>query len=105
MGYLKKKGYFILEKNYKTKFGEIDIIAQSPENIIVFVEVKTLNASVSSRINPEDNMTTKKMHNFKKMSEYYFNKMTNKIKECRADVITILLCDGKTPTINHYENV
>lgn len=41
-GYLEKKGYRIIARNYRTKFGEIDIIAKSPEKILVFFEVKTL---------------------------------------------------------------
>ena len=39
--YLIKQGYAILERNWRTKGGEIDIIALKDENI-VFVEVKTL---------------------------------------------------------------
>ena len=38
--YLKKKGYKILEQNFHSRFGEIDIIA-SKNGIIAFVEVKT----------------------------------------------------------------
>ncbi len=38
--FLKKKGFKILKTNYKTVFGEIDIIAQDKDTI-VFIEVKT----------------------------------------------------------------
>ena len=38
--YLKSKGYIILKRNWRDRFGEVDIIAETPENI-VFVEVKT----------------------------------------------------------------
>lgn len=38
--YLKKLGYKILERNYKTKLGEIDVIALDKE-YTVFIEVKT----------------------------------------------------------------
>ncbi|MFP6637749.1 MAG: YraN family protein [Nitrospinaceae bacterium] len=37
--FLKKKGYRILEKNFRSKLGEIDIIAEQ-DGVIVFVEVK-----------------------------------------------------------------
>ena len=40
VAFLKKEGYKILETNFKTKIGEIDIIAQDKENRIIFVEVK-----------------------------------------------------------------
>lgn len=38
--YLKNKGYTIIDRNYYSRYGEIDIIAQH-EKYIVFVEVKT----------------------------------------------------------------
>ena len=37
--YLKKQGYCIVERNYYTPYGEIDIIAQQDE-VLVFVEIK-----------------------------------------------------------------
>ncbi len=37
--YLRSKGYGILERNYSTKFGEIDVIAEKGETV-VFVEIK-----------------------------------------------------------------
>jgi putative endonuclease len=43
-GFLKKKGYKILQTNYRTKFGEADIIA-TYNNEIVFIEVKTRSNS------------------------------------------------------------
>jgi putative endonuclease len=39
--YLMQKGYFIIDRNWRIKGGEIDLIASSPEGVIVFVEVKT----------------------------------------------------------------
>lgn len=39
--YLEEKGCEILERNFKTVAGEIDIIALSPEDTYIFVEVKT----------------------------------------------------------------
>lgn len=38
--YLRQKGYIVVKRNYKDRFGEIDIIAENKEEI-VFVEVKT----------------------------------------------------------------
>ena len=39
--YLMKKGYLICERNYRLRFGELDIIAMSEDGCTVFVEVKT----------------------------------------------------------------
>ena len=46
--YLKSKGYTVIKRNYKDRYGEVDIIAENQENL-VFVEVKTRseNAIVS----------------------------------------------------------
>ncbi len=38
--YLEKKGYKIVERNYKTKYAEIDLVAKR-KNELVFVEVRT----------------------------------------------------------------
>src|ERR1700731_4687155 len=42
VSYLEKEGYVILNRNYRTQFGEIDIIAQK-KDVIAFVEVKLRN--------------------------------------------------------------
>ena len=50
--YLIKKGYEIIQRNYRTRRGEIDIIAKKDE-LLVFVEVKTLpngNAELLSHV-------------------------------------------------------
>ena len=39
--YLTQKGYSIIDRNWRIKGGEIDLIASSPDGVIVFVEVKT----------------------------------------------------------------
>ncbi len=39
--FLRKKRYQLLASQYRCRFGEIDLIAQSPEGILCFVEVKT----------------------------------------------------------------
>lgn len=39
--YLIEKGYLIIDRNWRIKGGEIDLIATSPDGVIVFIEVKT----------------------------------------------------------------
>lgn len=45
--YLTSKKYRILQKNFRTRFGEIDLIALTPSSELVFVEVKTRPTSSS----------------------------------------------------------
>ena len=92
--YLTQIGYKILEKNYKTRVGEIDIIALDGQTI-VFVEVKTRTdnrfGSPSEAVNLE-----KQRKYFSVGTSYLIKKYGTEDKKCRFDVIEIE--DGK---INH----
>ncbi len=98
--YLKKNGYKIIEKNFRTKYGEIDIIAEKG-NYIIFVEVKY-------RKNPEfgkaeEAVSPVKIGKIKKTAEFYLNNFYNKAKIPRIDVIAIN--SFKKLEIKHYKNV
>ena len=106
LNYLKKKGYQILDKNYSPKWsvlGEIDIIAKK-NNIISFVEVKTLNKS--SSFFPEDKVNFLKQRKLIKLSQSWL--VQNKIplnSEWQIDIISIKIdLKNKKATIRHFEN-
>ncbi len=84
--YLKKKGYKILEQNYRNKLGEIDIIARD-KGTLVFVEVK---ARKSSRFgSPKWAVTSKKQRKISMVALYYL-KATNQSRiKARFDVVAI----------------
>lgn len=65
--YLTSLGFIIVERNYRTKFGEIDIIAAKKGKLHI-VEVKT---SKSSQVRPEENMHAVKMRKVAKLAEFY----------------------------------
>ena len=92
--YLKNKGYTIVESNYKTVFGEIDIIAQDKKTI-VFVEVKT--KSNSSFGLPEEMVTQKKKEHLIRTVQWYL-KENKYLGKARIDVIAI------DDEIRHIEN-
>jgi putative endonuclease len=65
---LLSKGYKILERNFRSKFGEIDIIAKEGGSL-VFVEVK---ARWSKNFgSPEDAVTPQKLYKIQKTAEYF----------------------------------
>jgi putative endonuclease len=45
--FLKRRGHKIIEKNYSTRFGEVDIITRSPSGEICFIEVKSESTPMS----------------------------------------------------------
>lgn len=89
--YLKKKGYKILHRNYKTPLGEADIIAKE-KNIIVFIEVKARSSDAFGQ--PFEAVNYRKQEKLKKIALYYLKH--NKIElPVRFDVISIISKDGK----------
>ncbi|MGE5629392.1 MAG: YraN family protein [Solirubrobacterales bacterium] len=98
--YLIKSGYIILDKNYRCKIGEIDIIAKNM-NHICFIEVKTRKNKIYGR--PCEAVNYIKQKKILKSAQMYILK--NKLFECsfRFDVIEVLIFDNKY-SINHIEN-
>lgn len=62
------KGYQILEKNYKTKSGEADLVAKSGK-LLVFVEVKTRTGNEFGR--PAEAVGAQKRRRYVKLAEFY----------------------------------
>ncbi len=87
--FLKKKGYRIVERNYRTRHGEIDIVALDGDTL-VFVEVKT-RLSHGFGI-PQDSVDRRKMAHIIKASKYYITENpTLKDHNVRFDVVGITI--------------
>lgn len=85
--FLKARGYKILERNYKTKFGEIDIIAQQ-EGVICFLEVKA-RRSLNSGV-PQEAVSTSKQRQISKVAVYYLKSNNLLERPARFDVLALL---------------
>lgn len=85
--FLKKKGYRILEQNYRTKNGEIDIIAKEKETI-VFVEVKSGRTGFAG--SPKWAVTFKKQRKISMVALYYLKMMKQSNHKARFDVVSIV---------------
>ena len=84
--FLKKKGYKILETNYKTHVGEIDVIAEH-EGVIVFIEVKTRSGDEFGA--PSEAVTKKKQEKYFKVATEYLMRKDKMDALCRFDVVEI----------------
>lgn len=98
--FLQKKGYKILSQNYRTKYGEIDLIC-SKNDITVFVEVKT-------RSNPNyqqaiESINTGKVQRIKNTALLYLQKIGEDDIDCRFDVVLVLKIKS-SKKIFHIEN-
>ncbi len=99
--FLKKKGYKILDRNFRVKGGELDIVAEKSGEI-VFVEVKA--RSSDKFMEPVEAITPKKRKSLRKAAEIFLLSKKLDLNPCRFDVITIIKKAGKSK-IEHLENV
>jgi putative endonuclease len=86
--YLKNRGYRILERNYRIKFGEIDIIAEQGGDL-VFVEVKTRSDNLFG--SPFDSVTVPKQMQLSKVALEYIGKRGWHNRPARFDVVGVQL--------------
>ena len=91
--YLIKKGYTVIEQNFSCKQGEIDIIAKSPSNYIVFIEVKTRKSLKYGM--PSEAVTPYKQKHIMLSAKYYIFKNNIYNIDIRFDVIEILKLKNK----------
>ena len=89
--YLKSKGYIILKRNWRDRFGEVDIIAETKENI-VFVEVKTRKED--AMLSGLEAVDEKKMRLIKNEA-VMFTKRLNTDSQPRIDVAEVTYCEGR----------
>jgi putative endonuclease len=93
--YLRQHGYRILERNYRCRFGEIDLIARDG-SILAFVEVKTRR---SQKYGPAAAaVTLQKQRHLIKASQAYLIQRKKADELCRFDVVTVEL-DAQQPHI------
>jgi putative endonuclease len=103
VNYLKEIGYEILERNYFSRFGEIDIIVKNKISI-AFIEVKTRKNEDIDHILMS--ITRKKQSNITKTALVYIYEHENEfpnIMEYRFDVMIVQTNDNNN-TIEHIEN-
>ncbi len=90
--YLKRRGYRILERNFRNPFGEVDIIARSGD-VVAFIEVKTRLTDIFGA--PSEAVDAARRRRYIKAAEFYF---AGREMDCtvRFDVIEVMGSD-----INH----
>lgn len=97
--YLRRKGFKIHVGNFKSKSGEIDIIAEK-DNVLCFVEVKTRREG--GYFPPAEAVDAKKEENIRSTAAYYL--AMSKLKmDMRFDIIEVILCENQYK-IRHIEN-
>lgn len=101
--YLQRKGYVLIDRNFKARYGEIDLIC-TKDNTLIFVEVKTRIGQSYGK--PEEAVTTRKLAEVIKTAQYYASLHTALPEAQRIDVIAIeMATDNKIVSFRHLESV
>jgi putative endonuclease len=100
--YLKKRGYKIIQRNFRCREGEIDIIVQKGE-CLVFVEVRTKrNAAFGT---PEESVTFLKRTKLISLANVYLQAYDRQPLSWRIDVVAVELTpDNRVSRLEHIEN-
>lgn len=101
--YLKKQGYKIIERNFRIRGGELDIIAIDGDTL-VYIEVKTRSNSSFGR--PEEAVTPRKIRFLERSAKFFRNNRGYlKLPDLeRIDVISVSTLSFE-PEINHIKNI
>jgi putative endonuclease len=95
--YLREQGWEILERNYRTRLGEIDLVCRDHDSI-VFVEVKTRASAEFAR--PDESVTQRKQAKLRRLVEEYLVKHHLESSEVRCDVLGVTL-SSRRPEFDH----
>ncbi len=95
---LSDRGFKIVDRNFYTRFGEIDIIAEK-DGILYFVEVRGSRGS----IDPSESITSKKKRNLKRAISLYLSKSKLYPREYRTLFVSVL-DSGASPILEIFED-
>ncbi|MBI2577747.1 MAG: YraN family protein [Candidatus Wildermuthbacteria bacterium] len=100
--YLAKKGYKIIERNWRTRYNEIDLVVENKEWCVI-VEVRT---KIGERFGtPEETLDYNKTQKLLRNAKAYAA-MKRVKKPYRIDAVCVVLnIDDTLSRITHYENV
>jgi putative endonuclease len=98
--YLKRKGYKLVERNYRCSAGEVDLIVLD-RRVIVFVEVKTRTGHRFGT--PLEAVQPRKQRKMMQAAQFFLSQKKLHQRDARFDVVGISW-PGREPVIEHVEN-
>ncbi|MBU1044611.1 MAG: YraN family protein [Candidatus Omnitrophica bacterium] len=100
--FLQKKGYTIVEQNFRTKYSEMDLVVKK-KDLLVFVEVRTKTNEYFG--SPEQTINKDKINRLIRSAQAYvaYNKYSGNY---RIDAVCIVLNPDDSPQrISHYQSI
>lgn len=104
--FLSSQGFIIIERNFRAKFGELDIVANDADGTLVIVEVKAL--SFTHHLSPEDNLTRSKFLKLSRTASFYANlhpDLVDNSRGWRIDLVTISFDPSPDSIVHKYGKI
>ena len=98
--YLERRGYRLVERNYRTRYGELDLILREGDTL-VFVEVKLRRGLGFG--DPIEAVTPRKQTTIRALAEQYLSDRDPAFDAIRFDVVAILV-EGDQPRVHHLRD-
>lgn len=105
--FLVKRGFKVIDRNYRKKWGEIDLVANK-ENKIFFIEVKSVSYAFNGdgSYRPEDNVHPEKIKRLYRTIESYLMEKRQQNSEWSLGVIAVFLDEeNKESQVRYTENI
>ncbi len=100
--YLRAAGMEIIERNWRCRYGELDLIVRDAE-MTAFVEVKT-RSGLGFGI-PAEAVTFTKQQRIRRLALLWLNEQSGPWRHIRFDVVSVLLAPGSEPVLEHLKAV
>ena len=100
--YLVSRGYEVIERNWRCRAGEIDIVARQESSLVV-VEVKA--RSSCSAGHPFEAITAAKFARLRALAGYWCAAQNETFATVRIDVIAVLISGVRPATVEHLAGV
>jgi len=98
---LERRGYAIVARRYRTRMGELDIVARDGE-MLVFVEVKARRGTRFGT--PADAVTWHKRQKLLRMAAEYVLMRSVANANCRFDVVSVVFAGGLRPRVEVFKS-
>jgi putative endonuclease len=101
--HLRALGLRILARNWRCRYGELDVIAADGEHTLVFVEVKTRTGDRFGGV--AQAVTPQKMRRIRRLAGVWLAGQDNRWAQIRIDVIGVRVGRSRTPEVMHLQGV
>lgn len=100
--YLRDLGFLILDRNWRCRSGEIDIVALDAGQVVI-CEVRTRHGATAGT--PEESITRAKVRRLRQLAISWLRQRGARTARVRIDVIGVQIDDSGRPTISHLRGV